>query len=361
MPARSLAAYAVHASRGRRWPVSPDPLRGEFRRDIGRILYSKAFRRLAFKTQVFSPEEGDHYRNRLTHTLETAQIARVVAGHLSLNEELAEAIALAHDLGHPPFGHQGEHVLDRLMAAHGGFDHNLQNLRVVALIEVKSDDHPGLNLTYETLFGVAKSEAARTFLIGACGLLPGDFIASVEARVADLADDLAYTAHDFDDYARYHGLSLDAMHALPLGMIRRCLPRHASSERIASSACVRNLVATLVTDLIRTSQANLAAIGGENAPRAAAREALGLSPEIEAEFRELAGFLAEHMYFDANLKAETLRGAQALETLFEAERARRRLDPSDREGHLALCDYLSGMTDRYALRLAGVENGGHPA
>ncbi len=348
----TLADYAVKTSAGRPHPTAPDPYRSDFRRDIGRILYSKAFRRLAFKTQVFSPSEGDHYRNRLTHTLECAQIARVVARRLDLNEELAEVIALAHDLGHSPFGHQGEHVLNELMAPYGGFDHNLQNVRIVTRIEVKSNEYQGLNLTYETLAGIAKSGAAKRFLAGLHP--PPETLdpASLEARVADLADDLAYTATDFDDFARYHDLTLERLRNLDLELVRRCLPRDVSDVRIAVSLCVRNIVSVTVTDLIRTSLENLERADGPRTSRKTALAGLRLHDDLWAEYRQLAGFLRKNMYLDANLKAETLRGADAIRQLFAHEAERRGLAGDDREGYQALCDYLSGMTDRYALTQA---------
>lgn len=349
---RELAAYAVGGSSGRRYETEPDPYRSDFRRDLGRVLYSRAFRRLAFKTQVFSPSEGDHYRNRLTHTLETAQIARSVAEELFLNEELAEVIAMAHDLGHPPFGHQGEYVLNELMADYGGFDHNLQNVRIVTLTEVKSASFPGLNLTYDTLFGIAKSKAAKDFLT-ALYKLPADRLTpSCEARVADLADDLAYTATDFDDYASYHGLSTEAIMELDLSLVTRNLPEGVKDGRIALSMCVRNIVFTLVTDLIETSGKRIQEIGGKDAPMEKALECIGLSGEIGAEYNELASFLGMDMYQDSSLKAAPLEGAEVLEIIFNAESKRRKLERSDREGHMDLCDFIAGMTDRYAIRHA---------
>ncbi len=344
-----LADYAVRESQGRRYPTEPDPYRSDFQRDIGRILYSKAFRRLAFKTQVFSPYEGDHYRNRLTHTLETAQIARVTASQLHLNSELAEAIALAHDLGHPPFGHQGEDILDGLMENYGGFDHNFQNLRIVIFNEIKSDRFPGLNLTFETLVGLAKGAAARTYLRELYRFDDLSRFDSAEAAVAHLADDLAYTATDFDDYARYHDLSIADLHALPLTLVKRCLPTQVEDPRIAISVCVRNLVSTLVADAITHTKEKVEQAGGPQASRNAVIHAIGLSDEMRPLYGELAAFLRKNMYLDASLKQETLRGAELLQGLFKMEAERRKLDPNDREGYLDLCDYLSGMTDHFAL------------
>ena len=349
MTTHKPAWYATSHSVGRRHKTAPDPYRGEFRRDIGRVLYSRAFRRLAFKTQVFSPSKSDHYRNRLTHTLETAQIARVAAENLGLNGELAEAIALAHDLGHPPFGHQGEAVLDRLMAVYGGFDHNLQNVRIVTMLEVKADRFPGLNLTWETIYGIAKSGAARDFIRRLYNLPPEHRIDTAEARVADLADDMAYTATDFDDYACYRELSIADLRAMDLELIARALPEGVGDVRIAVSMCVRNLVSMLVSDMIAASRERIESLNPQTSTNREVIKRIGLSDEIGREYDQLARFLRRNMYDDARLKAETLHGARALETLFEEERKRRRLSPGDREGFFDLCDYISGMTDRYAL------------
>lgn len=349
---REWPAYAVQKSVGRHYTTEADEYRSDFRRDIGRVLYSKAFRRLAFKTQVFSPSEGDHYRNRLTHTLETAQIARVAAVELGLNEDLAEAIALAHDLGHPPFGHQGEYVLDGLMKPYGGFDHNLQNLRIVTLLEIKSDQFKGLNLTYETIFGIAKGKEAKKFIGSLYDLPEEKQLVTCEARIADLADDLAYTATDFDDYARYHNISLEALKNMELDLIKRCVPENVKDVRIAVSICVRNLVSTLVTDLIHNSKSNLNKLDGYQTGKEQARKVLTLSDRIQKEYNQLSAFLRKYMYSDANLKSKTLKGSAALKKLFAFEADKRGLKQDDRNGYLELCDNIAGMTDHYALELA---------
>ena len=344
-----LADYATRHTIGRRYGTRPDPHRSDFERDIGRILYSKAFRRLAFKTQVFSPSEGDHYRNRLTHTLETAQIARVVARRLRLDASLAEAIALSHDLGHPPFGHQGEQVLDDLMAPYGGFEHSPQNIRIVTLMEVKDARFPGLNLTYECIYGIAKSDGARAFLCQLYDLPESHRIETGEAQVANLADDLAYTATDFDDFSSYHNLSLEEIRNLKLELVDRCLPKQINNIRIAVSMCVRNMVSVLVGDLIETSLANIEAAGGKRATCEQVIAAIGLSPAIDKEYRQLATFLQTHMYHDAELKVKTTRGAESLRLLFAHEVEKRRLPPDDPEKYHDLCDYIAGMSDHYVF------------
>lgn len=347
-----LAAYALAASKGRLTPEAKDPYRSEFRRDIGRVLYCKAFRRLAFKTQVLSPIEGDHWRNRLTHTLECAQIARVAAEALGANPELAEAVALAHDLGHPPFGHQGERVLNEQMKAFGGFDHNLQNLRVVAMLEVKSPLHAGLNLTIETLCGIAKSPGAKRFLCEELSLDTNDLVPSFEASLADWADDLAYCAADFDDYARYHELSGADLRGLDLALIKRAWPAQEGGSAVLISQLTRNLVSLLVGALIDHTRQGLDALYGAATPTIQACAAIGLDPSVGADYEQLVRFLNTRMYSDMNLKAEARFGAESLRLLFCREAEQRGLAPDDRPGHLALCDHLSGMTDRYALTAA---------
>jgi len=349
---REWPEYAVKKTVGRHFTTPADEYRSDFRRDIGRVLYSKAFRRLAFKTQVFSPSQGDHYRNRLTHTLETAQIARVASMELGLNEDLAEVIALAHDLGHPPFGHQGEYVLDSLMKSYGGFDHNLQNIRIVTMLEIKSDQYKGLNLTYETMFGIAKGAEARKFISTLYNLPEEQGPKTCEAKIADLADDLAYTATDFDDFARYHDLTLEDLTGMELDLVQRCVPIDVSDVRIAVSMCVRNMVSTLVTDMIQNSRKNLEQMQGVNTKTSEAIHAFGLSEPISREYFQLNAFLKKYMYHDANLKSTTLEGSAALKNLFAHEVEVRKLQEGDKHGYHELCDNIAGMTDHYALELA---------
>ena len=345
----TIPACAVRQSLGRRYEGdAPDPYRDEFQRDVGRILYSKAFRRLAYKTQVLSPIEGDHFRNRLTHTLEVAQMAKAISRSLGLNETLTEALALAHDLGHPPFGHQGEAVLNRLLADYGGFDHNLQNLRIVTILEKKSHHYPGLNVTLETLWGIAKGEKGKQFLRELYGVEPQDEVFTVESRVSDLADDFSYTVHDLDDFVRYHGLTLDDVRRLPLRLVREQLPDAPVDLNTAMSMWMRNAINLLVTDAIETSRERMADVIDNPDPHIVA-ERIGLSPAVEEPYQALRHFLRTKMYGDINLKGETMRGTLVLEQLFHHFAKKWDLTPGDTQGHLRLSDYLSGMTDRYAV------------
>ncbi len=346
-----LSPFAVKETQGRIHGVTnQEDFRSPWRRDVGRILYSRAFRRLALKTQVFSPIEGDHFRNRLTHTLETTQIATHIAEHLRLNRELTEAIALAHDLGHPPFGHQGEEMLDELMKEHGGFDHNFQNIRIVTLIEIKSDHYPGLNLTWETLAGIAKSASAKKFLAELYRRPIEDTQPSLEARIADLADEMAYTVHDLDDYVRYHRMGFAGLKQLDLAIVQRNLPPRNASIKVAMGILVRNLVNLLVTSLLKQSQKEF-----ERDPLPETREdalkCLTFPDDIAEEYRELRHFLRTNMYHNENLKGQTVRGCRVLKLVFERLIEERNLQPNDERGYQKLCDYVSGMTDRYLLRL----------
>ncbi len=344
------APYSAGESSGRFYSEAPDPYRNDYQRDVGRIVHSKAFRRLAFKTQVLSPSEGDHYRSRLSHTLECTQMARAIARRLGLNETLTEAVALAHDLGHPPFGHQGEEVLDRLMKSFGGFDHNLQNIRIVTLLEEKSSAYPGLNLTFETLAGIAKSKNAKAFLMERYGLSADGLTQNCEAWVADLSDELAYTTHDFDDYLRYHDFSTDEIRAIDLEMVQEAVPEEDCNAKIMARMCVRNMVNRLVTEVIEHSVNRIEALSDEQLTDIpTVRACIDLPDDTKRKFRKLEAYLNERMYRDSNLKAEALQGARSIEMLFMRLAAERKLAGDDREAYLELCDYIAGMTDRFLL------------
>src|SRR5262245_44344364 len=274
---RPLAAYAAmaEASAGRRYPEPACPMRTPFQRDRDRIVHASAFRRLTYKTQVFVFHEGDHYRTRLTHSLEVAQIARAMARMLGLDEDLAEALALAHDLGHPPFGHAGERALAAATAAFGGFDHNAQSLRVVTRLERKYASFDGLNLCYETLEGLAKHngpiilrrDGAVSVLqreIEATGLtrcLHLEQFAPAEAQAAALADDIAYNAHDLDDGLRAVLIRLEDLAAVPLaGGFVAALPRAGLEEQRAIYEIHRGIISALIEDAVRESQGRLAGL-----------------------------------------------------------------------------------------------------
>ncbi len=360
------AAARSGASRGRLFPEPEHPHRTAFQRDRDRIVHSRAFRRLEYKTQVFVHHEGDHYRNRLTHTLEASQIARSVARTLRLNEELAEAVVLAHDLGHTPFGHAGERVLAELMADAGGFDHNRQSLRIVDLLEERYPDFRGLNLSYETREGILKHgchwehpvpvpEPARQ--------------PSLEAQVADAADEIAYTNHDLDDGLRAGLLSQERLRELTLWREMRAAVAArigASSERVLRAQTIVALINRLVTDLVEASAARLEASGVDSlaALRQTSARLIGFSPEVEKQKLELKQFLHENLYLHPRVRSVSEAASAILVDLFAAYRdAPERLPAHVRsrfavDGEArALCDYVAGMTDRFAMKQHGALTG----
>lgn len=380
---RAVYAAAPAQSRGRRFSEPASATRNAFRRDCDRIIHSAAFRRLAHKTQVFVYHEGDHYRTRLTHTLEVVQIARSLARALGLDEDLAEALALAHDLGHPPFGHAGERALDECLAACGGFDHNAQALKIVTDLERRYASFDGLNLSWETLEGLVKHNGPLTNREGvpvsryARHGVPAPITdyskiqdlelstyASAEAQAAALSDDIAYDAHDIDDGLRADLFSLDDIAAVPLiGVILGGIDADARGVEPTRRAheLVRRLITRMIEDVISETGRRLAMLNPKSAAdiREAPRPVVGFSPTMEKADRDIKGFLYPRMY-----RHERVMGVMA-----DAERVVRDLfthysaAPSDlpaewREGindvdacgrarHIG--DYIAGMTDRYAL------------
>lgn len=357
---RRLAPYAVASatSRGRVVHEPEHPLRTAFQRDRDRIVHSRAFRRLEYKTQVFVHHEGDHYRNRLTHTLEGAQIARTIARALRLNEDLAEAIALAHDLGHPPFGHAGERVLARLLADEGGFDHNRQTLRTVDLLEERYPGFRGLNLCYETREGILKHGVHFPHSVALperSGQTP------LEAQAADRADEIAYTNHDLDDGLR--SALLDAAALDDVSLWREAHREAAArcgdaAEPVLRAQTIVSLVNRLVSDLVEASAARLtaAAPADTDAVRAAPERLVRLSPELEKGLRELKEYLYRHLYYHPAVVAMTDQAERVLEELWRAVRAEPGKLPAQVQARFAedgetraIADYVAGMTDRFAL------------
>jgi dGTPase len=355
-----LAPWAVRsgASRGRVVPEPEHSYRTCFQRDRDRIVHARAFRRLEYKTQVFVHHEGDHYRNRLTHTLEGAQIARTVARALRLNEDLAEAVALAHDLGHTPFGHAGERVLARLLRGDGGFDHNRQTLRVVDWLEERSPGFRGLNLTAETREGILKHGCRweHPLPVPERGAQP-----SLEAQVADRADEIAYVSHDVDDGLRSGLLTLDGLADVALfgevvAAVRARLG--AVSERVLRAQVQATLIDRLVTDLVESTARRLEADppADVDALRARAERPLGYTPELAKALRELKGSLHRNLYDHPHVLATIRKAEHVLEQLWLALRADPTLLPEavrarfaeDGEAR-AVADYVAGMTDRFAL------------
>lgn len=356
-------------SRGREHDEDPPQWRTHFQRDRDRVIHSRAFRRLEYKTQVFLNGTGDHLRTRLTHTMEVSGISRNIARALRLNEELTETIALAHDLGHSPFGHSGEEVLDRLMKGHGGFEHNRQSLRIVAELEHKYPGFPGLNLTWEVREGLMKHADL--------GRLPGPRLGfahhspSLEAQVANLADEVTYYGHDLDDgldaglLTEKQLLSDVAIWREAAGVVRR---QHGRlPDEVRRFFTIRTILDQQVKDVVETSEALIVASGVRSADdvRRLKRPLVRYSPERRRSNLALRKYLYRNLYFHPAVQVPNRRAVRMLEALFVhylehpeslKDGIRRRVR---QEGlHRALCDYLAGMTDRFAIqdyqRLFGV-------
>jgi dGTPase len=355
-----LAPWAEKSgdSRGRLHPEPEHAYRTRFARDRDRIVHSRAFRRLEYKTQVFVYHEGDHYRNRLTHTIEGSQVARTLARALRLNEDLAEAVVLAHDLGHTPFGHAGEHVLDELLAGDGGFDHNRQTLRIVDWLEERYPTFRGLNLTHETREGILKHGSDWPHPVPVPALLASP---SLEAQVADHADEIAYLNHDLDDGLRSGLLGWDQLQAVTLWAEARAAsgPLAADvSERVRRAQVIRALLDRLVTDLAEESRRAIAETGVASADevRRCKDPLVRFSRALAPPQRELKEFLYDQLYQHPHVLEATRRAEQTLGDLYRHYRARPDALPSHvvarfgEEGEArAIADYIAGMTDRFAL------------
>jgi dGTPase len=368
----SLAQYAATdaASRGRAHAEAPPVLRGEFQRDRDRIIHSTAFRRLVYKTQVFVNHEGDLYRTRLTHSIEVAQIARTIARALRLNETLAEAICLAHDLGHTPFGHAGQDALNDCMRPYGGFEHNLQSLRVVDELEERYAAFPGLNLTFETREGILKHCSLNN--ARQLGELGERFIKrrqpTLEAQIANLADEIAYNNHDLDDGLRAGLIDLEELRQVPL--FRRqyetviALYPQLQDRRLIHEV-VRRMINYVVTDLVETTQDAIGAAGPANVEdvRALPAALVQFSETVAAEHLELKHYLRDHVYRHYRVLRMTNKANAVVTSMFEAFFTRPELLPdehhqaakdmesaSGEDGRArAVADYIAGMTDRYAI------------
>jgi dGTPase len=355
-----LAPYAAKSaeSRGRVVEEPEAAYRTVYQRDRDRIVHSAAFRRLEYKTQVFIYHEGDHYRNRLTHTLEGSQIARTVARALRLNEELTEAVILAHDLGHTPFGHAGERVLAELMRDDGGFDHNRQSLRIVDLLEERYPGFRGLNLSYEAREGILKhgSDWPHPVPIPDVGAQPG-----LEAQVADYSDEIAYTVHDLDD-----GLRSGLLNQADLKCVRLWNETHqrvldelgAAPARVLLAQTIRGLVDRLVTELVEHSASSIDAsgVGSIEEVRRTQERIIGFAPKLDETRLELKRFLYEELYEHPRVAEASDRAAEAIRELFATYRADPGLLPAHVRARIeldgearAVADYVAGMTDRFAL------------
>jgi dGTPase len=377
-PERAPYASDPRASRGRRHPEPESPTRTVFQRDRDRIIHCGAFRRLKYKTQVFVNYEGDHYRTRLTHSLEVAQIARSLSRVLGLDEDLAEALALAHDLGHTPFGHAGEDALSAAMAPYGGFDHNGQALRIVTRLEARYAEFDGLNLTWEALEGIAKHNGP---LVPAPGIIEGlpwavtEYVREhdlelhtqpgMEAQVAALSDDIAYNTHDVDDGLRAGLFTVDDLSVLPLvgPVIREVQERYSNLEQSRLiHETTRRMIDRMVADLLAETRQRLAdaAPGSAAAVREARHPMVAMSDGMHAANRELQEFLKNRMYRHYRVNRMTSKARRVVHELFgillaEPEclptdwriRAEAAQDPTARARLVA--DYIAGMTDRFAM------------
>lgn len=378
MQTNGLAAYACDPAqtRGRRYPESPAPTRTDYQRDRDRIVHSTAFRRLVYKTQVFLNHEGDLFRTRLTHSLEVAQLGRSIARSLGINEDLVEAISLAHDLGHTPFGHAGQDALNACMAAHGGFEHNLQSLRVVDTLELRYPQFDGLNLTYETREGVLKHcsrahaealEAAEPGGVGQRFLLRQQ--PSLEAQLCNLADEIAYNAHDIDDGVRSGLITLEQLREVPLFDRYRvqALTEHPEldtpqGQRRLLYDAIRRMLSAQVYDVIEATGAALALARPVSVDEVRSLPPLvGFGAEMRAQSQSLKRFLFHNLYRHVQVTQTTDQARQVVRDLFAAYLS----DPSEMKPVYAnrcaaasaataqarvVADFIAGMTDRYAAR-----------
>jgi len=357
---RNLAPYGFRSkySRGRFYPEDEPEYRTVFQRDRDRILHTTAFRRLEYKTQVFITYEGDYYRTRLTHTLEVAQIGRTIARALGANEDLTEAICLAHDLGHPPFGHSGEAALARLMKDHGGFDHNRQSLRIVTELERRYPDFPGLNLSWEVLEGIVKHETeydraeAKDF--------NPDLRGHIEAQIANVADELAYTAHDLDDGLRSGLLTVNMLEGIELWeVLKESIGwKDGLLDDVTRHRLIRRLIGLEVTDLVHTTHQRLRESGVQSVDdlQRLPYNVVGFSEEFRRRNRQLKDFLFINLYRHYRVVRMAVKAERLIADLFNAYCA----EPSILPGHIqrlieqrglerTVCDYIAGMTDRFAI------------
>jgi len=386
-PMKEHAIYACNTalSRGRLFDTSASPTRSEFQRDRDRIIHSTAFRRLQHKTQVFLHHEGQHFRTRLTHTLEVSQIARSIARALKVDEDLAEAVALAHDLGHPPFGHAGERVLNEKMAEWGGFDHNIQTLRTITLLENRYAEHDGLNLTWETLEGILKHNGpmldhkgdpvgkyARDGLPWGFDFIPAvadlelNTYASIEAQIAAIADDIAYNSHDLDDALRAQILDLEALSDVALigPIVQEVLARWPDIDRSRQAHEVqRRLITRMIEDVIHTSLSNIeqAAPNSATDVRNSKQTLVAFSNGVAEAELELKRYLFENVYRSKPVMTNVTAGEGVVARLFDYllktpdlpddwKKAATNAPDANRRARV-ICDFVAGMTDPYALDL----------
>ncbi len=358
--AERLAPYACLSkeTKGRAYPEDESEYRTVFQRDRDRILHTTAFRRLEYKTQVFINYEGDYYRTRLTHTLEVTQVGRTIARALGANEDLTEAICLAHDLGHPPFGHAGEVTLNRLMKDHGGFDHNKQSLRIVTKLENRYPDFPGLNLSWEVREGIVKHETE--YDVSDASDYDPDLRGHLEAQIANAADELAYTAHDLDDGLRSGMITPDMLSGIELWEILKESVewREGPLDELTRHRLIRRLIGMEVSDVVYTTARTLRESGVKSREelQRLPYNVIGFSETMTRRNRELKDFLYHNLYRHHRVVRMAVKADRILSELFHAYMAEPHTLPShvqawiDQRGlERTVCDYIAGMTDRFAI------------
>ena len=354
---KNLAPYGLRSSesKGRVHPENEPAYRTSFQRDRDRVLHTTAFRRLEYKTQVFINFEGDYYRTRLTHTLEVAQIGRTIARALGANEDLIEAICLAHDLGHSPFGHSGETALNRLLKDHGGFDHNKQSMRIVTKLENRFQNFPGLNLTWEVREGIVKHETdydASDFNPERRGHL--------EAQIANAADEIAYTAHDLDDGLRSGMITPEMLGGITLWeiLVESVGWQGSFLDELSRHRLIRRLIGMTVTDLVNTTEQRLLEnrVTSVDELQILSHNVIGLSEDLKRRNRELKDFLYNNLYRHPRVLRMQVKAERIIGDLYKAYRSEPSILPHNVQGEIeirglerTICDYVAGMTDRYAI------------
>lgn len=360
---QTLAPYAMLSSktRGRQYPISPDEFRTEFQRDRDRIIHSAAFRKLEYKTQVFVIHEGDYFRTRLTHTMEVVQIAQSLARNLRLNVDLTEAIALAHDIGHTPFGHSGERALRRLMEDEGGFEHNEQGLRVVELLEERYPDIPGLNLTWEVREGIIKHATDYDTPRIEERFEPHK-APTLEAQIVDLADEIAYNNHDLDDALKMGLIEEEDLKSVPwcweVFQEARASMKHSARDKFVKYRAISTVIHMQVTDVLQQTQTNIEKynIRSVEDVRNLGKKIAQFSPEMKEKNRQLKEFLMANVYRHPRTIKMVTKAEKFVERLFLSylevpeQLPRKYQERLKRESKKrVICDYISGMTDRYLL------------
>src|SRR4030066_655183 len=357
---QSLAPYGIHSTntKGRCYPEEEAEYRTAYQRDRDRILHTTAFRRLEYKTQVFINYEGDYYRTRLTHTLEVSQIGRTIARALGANPDLTEAICLAHDLGHPPFGHNGETTLARLMKESGGFDHNRQSLRIVTRLEQRYQDFPGLNLTWEVREGIVKHESE--YDVADAHNYDAELRGHLEAQITNAADELSYTAHDLDDGLRSGMISSPMLEGTSLWeiLVERVGWRGQVLDDLSRHKMIRNLIDMEVSDLIHATDQRLRESGVRSVVelQRLSYNVVSFSEEMHRRNRELEDFLYNHLYRHHRAVRMAVKAERTNNDLFRAYVQEPAILPNhiqewteERGLERTICDYIAGMTDRFAV------------